>query len=80
MKTKPITKEILFVIYSSKDDKGKRVIVRLDNTENVVYPGELDDPILKIIGLDNVDIKKISEFFGVKQSGVTYPQREERLF
>jgi hypothetical protein len=79
MKTKPISKEILFITHSSKDDKGKRVIVRLDNTENVVYPGEIDDPILKVIGLDSVDVKRISEFFGIR-SKVTYPQREERLF
>lgn len=74
-----IKKELLFITHSSKDDKGKRIIVRLDNTENVIYPVEIDDPVLKLIGLDGVDIKQISEFFGIK-SGITYPQREERLF
>jgi len=34
----------------------------------------------KVIGLDSLDIKKISEFFGVKATQTFYPQREERLF
>ena len=77
---KAMTKEILFVTHSSRDDKGKRVIVRLDNTENTFYPGDETDPINKIMGLEDGDIKAIQEFFGNKTRKPFYPQREERLF
>lgn len=71
MRKAVIKKEILFVTHSSKDDKGKRCIVRIDNTENIVYPEELGDPILQVMGLDSVDIKEIAEFFERKINATT---------
>jgi hypothetical protein len=49
------TKEIMFVSHSSKDDKGKRCILLIDNTTNIIYPTELGDPVLKVIGLTSMD-------------------------
>ncbi len=59
-----ILKEILFVTHSSRDNRGKRVIVRIDNTENTLFPGEEKDPINIVLGLDHNDISSISRFFG----------------
>lgn len=64
------TKEILFVTHSSRDNKGKRVIIRIDNTENTLYPGDEGDPINRVMGLDSVDIDKIQEFFDRGQGGL----------
>jgi hypothetical protein len=61
------TKEIMFVSHSSKDDKGKRCILLIDNTTNIIYPTELGDPVLKVIGLTSMDIAKIKEFFNLKE-------------
>jgi hypothetical protein len=59
-----VRKEILYVQSSSKDNKGKRVIVISDNTENTLFPGEENDPISKIIGLNDSDIDEIKRFWG----------------
>jgi hypothetical protein len=59
-----VRKEILYVQSSSKDNKGKRVIVISDNTENTLFPGEESDPISKVIGLNDSDIDEIKRFWG----------------
>lgn len=77
MQKSPIRKEILYVLSSSRDNKGKRVIVIFDNTENTLFPGEEDDPISKIIGLDESDISQIKRFWG--QTERFWGQTERRL-
>lgn len=61
-------KEILYVISSSSDKKGKRVIVIYDNIENILFPGDEDDKnVSKLIGLDNNDLENIKHFFSNKE-------------
>ena len=45
--------EILFVVGSSRDRKGKRVIVREGEVENYLWPGqEIDAPDLSLMGVN----------------------------
>jgi len=63
MKNKQCNKELLFILYSSNDNKGARVVFNFDNTTNIIYPHDLLDPSLPTIGLTPEDIKSCANFF-----------------
>ena len=61
---KPDNIEILFVSGSSLDRRGKRVIVRDNETENYIWPGDgVSDVDMKLLGLTEQDQKHIERFF-----------------
>ena len=56
--------EMLYIIKSSADDKGRRVWVRNDSTENFIFKGEEDDPAnTKLLGLTERNVQSIKRFF-----------------
>jgi hypothetical protein len=57
------TPEILFILGSTSDTRGRRCLVRLDGTENVVYPDDLADETLHLIGLNDRELAIIQRFF-----------------
>ena len=62
MKPIHIKKELIFVHHSTNNNV-KRVIVKIDNTENIIYHDDLLDPnILIAIGLSNDDLNLCDNF------------------
>jgi hypothetical protein len=58
--------EILFVLNSSRDNQGKRVLIREGMTENYLWPGDesqMTDAELRLLGLTRQDQQHIAEFF-----------------
>lgn len=60
-----IEPELLFITASSKDQRGRRVLVKYDNVENTIYPETLRDrAILPLIGIDSKEkLELIQSFF-----------------
>lgn len=54
--------EILYVAGSSRDDRGKRVLVREGKIENCIYPGEFSDFDSDLLGLSERDVRHIRLF------------------
>lgn len=55
--------EILFVAASSADRRGKRVLVRESNVENILWPGEvLQDSDVQLLGITQGQQKQIAAF------------------
>ena len=60
------TVEILFALDSSKDHRGKRVIISEGMAENCLWPGDerqLTETELKLLGLTRQDQQHITQFF-----------------
>ena len=55
--------EILFVIASSRDTKGRRVLVRCEGVENTIYKDDMNDETLALIGIGTQELKQIQQFF-----------------
>jgi len=55
--------ELLFILGSTKDARGRRVLVRCDNVENVIYPETLESEALHLIGIDSKGLELIQRFF-----------------
>lgn len=56
--------ELLFILGSTRDTKGRRVLVRCEGVENTVYPDDLGDrDILSLIGIDGKELELITGFF-----------------
>ena len=57
--------EILFVAGSSLDQKGKRILVREGEAENVIYPLDgVQDVDMELLGITPEDKGRIERFFG----------------
>ena len=70
MISKTSNSEILFIAGSSKDRRGKRVLIREVQVENYLWPGdELTDDDAKILGLTQQDRRHIALFFGNDKRG-----------
>jgi hypothetical protein len=55
--------ELLFILGSSKDTRGRRVMVRCQRCENTVYQGDnLGDPTLNLVGVGESERKAIEHF------------------
>jgi len=55
--------ELLFILASTKDTRGRRVLVRCDGVENTVYPETLKDTaILNLIGVEAKELALIQQF------------------
>jgi hypothetical protein len=64
MKNLTTKKELLFIHHTNLDNKGARILAIIDNTTNIVFPDELNDPkILFAIGLTPDDLELCKEFF-----------------
>jgi len=56
--------ELLFILASTKDTRGRRVLVRCDGVENTIFPETLKDTaILNLIGIDSKGLELIQRFF-----------------
>ena len=59
--------ELLFISRSSRDNKGKRVLVRYAGTENILFPGDENEvKTMKLIGMDSEDIQNTKLFLKSK--------------
>ena len=58
--------EILFITNSTKDNRGRRVLVRDGIIENWLWPGDLiTDPAVSLLGITKSQQKQIEGFFAV---------------
>jgi len=56
--------ELLFILASTKDTKGRRVLVRYPGgVENTLYQDDLDSEALGLIGIGTQELKQIQQFF-----------------
>jgi hypothetical protein len=56
--------EVLFILGSTSDTRGRRCLVRLDGVENTIFQDDLTDTeILNLIGIEGKDLALIREFF-----------------
>ena len=59
----PMSMEILFVVGSSRDKRGRRVLIRKDIVENVIYQAEeVNGTDMKLLGLTQTQRKQIESF------------------
>ena len=66
--------EILYVAGSSRDRKGKRVLVREGEVENYLWPGERLSAIeLKLLGISGHQEKQIRAFLEDRQRRSEFP-------
>ena len=58
------TVEILYVTGSSRDDKGRRVVVCEGMVQNIIWPEDgVTDVDMKLLGLTDQDQKHIKQFW-----------------
>jgi len=58
------SRELLFISGSSKDRKGKRILVRDDDTENYIWPDEeIGEDVAKLMGITAKERAWIDVFF-----------------
>ena len=57
--------ELIYILGTSRDSKGRRVLVKFDGVENTIYPETLKDmAILPLIGIDSKEkLELIQSFF-----------------
>ena len=58
-----IKAELLYILGSNMDKKGRRVLVRVGIVENVIFPQDMADPeLMSLIGLESVDVQAVRAF------------------
>ena len=63
MKLAHLEPEILYILNSSKDNKGKRVRIIYSGCENTLFSDDLGNPeALKLIGVEAKELALISQF------------------
>lgn len=56
--------EILYVAGSSRDRRGKRILVREDGTENYIWPADgVTEVDMKLLGISPESKRHIERFF-----------------
>lgn len=53
----------LYFIENASDRRGKRVLVREGVVENWIFPGEMLEPVVDLLGITKTQQEAIQEFF-----------------
>ena len=63
LKAYSIEPELVYILGTSRDTLGRRVVVKYDNVENTIYPETLKEKaILPLLGVEAKELALISEF------------------
>ena len=62
MKQKFDKPELIFIMRSTADKRGRRVVVRSGCVENTLYRDDIDADTLALIGIGRTELQQIREF------------------